>query len=175
MEMPEYSTRWPMNHVAYYCILGAIFVGGLLMVIVPHWLEWSWDKQIIPELGKALIITSVLGFTIEPSLRKALARNVFAAAFGYLMPEDVREQLIEIASQRLLCIEHRMNVSITYLDTDYVKVTVSAERVFKNVGVSPMLHGAMTWVDEWGNGNTSKILRCEVTSVGGKRKENVST
>ena len=62
-----------------------------------------------------------------------------------------------------------MDVRIKALPNNSVKVIVTVERHFTNVGNAPILHRAMAWIDEWGFSEKSEILRCAISGRNGKR------
>jgi hypothetical protein len=160
-----------MNRVVYRLILGAIFILGCAEIVVPIQLGWTWDRGLLLEFGKAFVIAGILGFTIEPWMRKALARDVFSAAFGYYMPNDFKAEIARITSGRKICIKHIMDVKIEEIDQNSVRITLLVERHFTNIGVWPVLHRAMIWVDEWGYPEPSEIIRCEIFNEKGNRSK----
>jgi hypothetical protein len=139
-----------------------LIVAGVLGLISHELVGFSWDRNIVPEAGKALIIAGVLGFLIEPWLRKAMAQDVFRAAFGYDMPEEFREELVRIASHRIICIRHLMEVRIIETNNDMLRITLTIEREFKNVGSRPVLLRAFVHRDEWGFDDPTMVTRCEI-------------
>ena len=141
--------RWQADGF-HRIILALLLLVGLVLIVVPSLNEWVWDHGVLSELGKALVIAGILGFTIEPWLRKALARDVFSAAFGYHMPDDFKAEIARIANYKVICTKHIMDVRIRALESDKVRVRVTIERHFKNIGSAPTCHRAMIWIDEWG-------------------------
>lgn len=78
----------------------------------------------LTELSYAMVIFGALGLTIEPTMRKALARDVFRAAFGYHMPDDFKTEIARIASHTIICTKHLMDVEIEDIENDRVKVNL---------------------------------------------------
>jgi len=74
-----------------------MLVFGAAMIIVPPVLEWQWDRGIIRDFGIAVSITAMLGFTIDRWLKTQIARDVFEAALGYILPHEFREEVARIA------------------------------------------------------------------------------
>jgi hypothetical protein len=153
---------WPMDRVFYRIMLITIMIIGAVAIIVPSEYNWSFDHGIFVELGKAFIIAGILGFTIEPWMRKSLARDVFSAAFGYHVPDDFKTEIARIAGFSIICTKHIMDVKIRASRDDTLQVFVTIERHFENVGSSPALHRAMIWIDEWGFSEKSQILQCSI-------------
>jgi hypothetical protein len=163
---------WLINIIVsrYRILLFMFLILGMGLIFIP--LRFGVDYYgIPPELGKALIVAFVLGITIEPWMRKAIAKDVFSAAFGYYMPQDFKDQIARIASHRIICTKHIMDVRIKELNSDEVQIIVTVERHFENIDTLPKLHRAMTWVDEWGSQQPSKITRCEIFGKSGVRSK----
>jgi hypothetical protein len=55
------------------------------------------------ELSNALFIAGALGLSLEPWMRKAVARDDFRAAFGYNFPRDFKDEIARISDVRVLC------------------------------------------------------------------------
>ena len=91
------------------------------------------------ELSNAFFIAGFLGLSLERSMRKAAARDVFRAAFGYNFPPDFKDEIARISDVRVLCTRHLMDVRIQEIDNDTVRVTLIVERHFKNIGRRPAL------------------------------------
>jgi hypothetical protein len=149
--------NFPLERIIHLICLVVIFVFGAILVFFLQEGVWA-------ELGKALIVAGVLGVTIEPWLRKAFARDVFRAAFGYNMPEDFKDKVAEIASRRIICTKHILDVRIQELPNDQVRVLTTIERTFENIGNFPVLHKNTFDIDEWGFSEQTQILRCEIRS-----------
>ena len=164
--------RWPKDET-HRISLAIIVVFGLAGVVLhPLIFPANWDEGVLPEVGKAFLIAGILGFTIEPWLRRAFARDVFSAAFGYHMPDDFKQEIARISGYRTICIKHIMNVKIKTIDENHVSINVVIERTFHNIGSERHSFSASTWVDEWGiSGNPSKIVRCEIFTQDGESKQ----
>ncbi len=155
---------------AHRILLAIIVVIGLCAVISdPLLFPSHWDNGVLAEAGKAFVIAGILGFTIEPWLRLAFAKDVFSAAFGYHMPDDFKREIARISGYRTICIKHIMNVRIREIDANHVSINVVVERTFQNFGSDTQPFSASTWIDEWGIlGNPSAIVRCEIFTQDGQ-------
>src|SRR5258707_13827956 len=60
----------------------------------------------LEHLFMALTISGVLGLIIEYTLHQQIAKDVFEAAIGYLLPEELRDELRWVAGQPFLCEKH---------------------------------------------------------------------
>ena len=75
-----------------------------------------FPKSVLEHLGTAIFIASVLGFTIDWWLKKQITEDVFQAAMGYELPNDLREELRNVYSNHIICEDHAQTVSITPID-----------------------------------------------------------
>jgi hypothetical protein len=155
---------WWSGRANHRLILAGLLLIALLWETLPiRPPDASAYSHIRDELLVATVIAGILGFTLEPSMRRAFAKDVFAAAHGYSMPDDFKLEISRIANQRVICIKHIMEVRIREHDAEYVSVNVLVERIFQNISSSTEPVRAFTWVDEWGRKNApSKINRCEI-------------
>jgi hypothetical protein len=164
------GSRWPVGDVKYRLLLLSVFVIGLVLVLVPSLYSWDkWDYGIPSELGKAAIIAGILGFTIDPWIRTALARDVFSAAFGYYMPDDFKTEIRRIVDHKVLCTKHIMDVRIQDTADGNVKITIDVVRTFLNIGTFSVPIKAMVWLDELGFDEPIEILKCEVSNKRGTK------
>jgi hypothetical protein len=158
-----------MDGRLHWALLITLIAVGLLGIVAHEILEIAWDKNIIPEIRKAILVAGILGFSIEPWLRRSMAKDVFRAAFGYHMPAEFRDELYRIASHRVICIRHVMEVKIVESENDMLRVTITIEREFQNIGNRPILQRASVHRDEWDFDEPTVISRCEIRR--GKRKK----
>lgn len=147
-------------------MLGAFFVFGIIFIVIPHLWNWSWDHGIISEIGIALLVASILGFTIDRWLKAELRTDAFLAAIGHILAPEFRAEVARIIGYRLVCEQHFSFVEIEFVEIEHVrsnvlKVTSSSERTIRNKSayVQPIRNYAH--IDEWGYAEgTSKILEC---------------
>jgi hypothetical protein len=164
--------QWPKDETHRLILAAIVLIGIGALIFDPIVFPSSWDNAILSEAGKAFIIAGILGFTIEPWLRRAFARDVFSAAFGYHMPDDFKQEIAKISSYRLICTKHIMNVRIQSVDDKYVSINVVIQRTFENFGADAREFRASIWIDEWGVPNhRSEIVRCEIFTQDGECKQ----
>lgn len=105
-------------------------------------LKWT---ELIPELGKAFIIASVLSLTVDFVLKKRLEselkEDVFKAAMGYLFPEEIRDEVKWFYNFPLLASRRDHYITIEKINDQYVDV-ISADK--------PADIEVQIWGDEWG-------------------------
>src|SRR5436309_13887377 len=88
--------RVPLALVAL-AILGLLFQILLHEYAKKYWLEWAFT--LADELTKAFIIAVFLGVIVDVAIKMELARDVFEAAIGYLLPPELRPSLKWIYDQ----------------------------------------------------------------------------
>ena len=120
--------------------------GSLWHQVIP----WSWLAHLAEALCPPLFTAGILGLTVDTFLKRELARDVFVAAFRYVLPDELKEEVHRIISYKFLCIESTTIVSISSLSNDLVRVEIRHERTFKNItGHTEPFSGTFA-LDEWG-------------------------
>jgi hypothetical protein len=154
------STRW---------VLAAAFILGVVLVGVDHAYEPTLDFGIIHELGVALIVAAIIGFAIDVTLTKAVARDVFKATLGHILRDEFRAEVTRITGYKFLCERHVLVVEIKLLPDHVVEVTTSIERHITNITAYPEKYRAYLYIDEWGFPiGVSQILECYLLIDGKK-------
>jgi hypothetical protein len=86
-----------------WAILAVFLVFGLALIFIPHFFEWRWDYGIVPEIGVALVVASILGFTIDRWLKAEIRRDVFLASIGHVLLPEFRDEVSRIVGYVLIC------------------------------------------------------------------------
>jgi len=81
-----------------------------------------------------LFTAGVLGLTVDTFLKREFARDVFVAAFRYVLPDELKEEVCRIIG--FLCIDSLSVGTITTLPHNLVRVHISPERTCKNITVA---------------------------------------
>jgi len=150
-----------------WLVLLGFLLFGLFLIIVPHVWLWQWDYGITPEIGVALLVTAILGFTIDRWLKAELRTNAFLAAIGHILAPEFRAEVSRIIGYKLVCERHTLLVEITLLSPNVVKVTSSTERVIRNKSTYPTSIKNYAHIDEWGYADgKSEIQDCEMELEG---------
>jgi hypothetical protein len=123
---------------------------GLTLIFFPHFYQWQWDHGIVPEIGVALLVASILGFTIERWMRAELRRDVFLAAVGHLLPPEFRAEVSRIIGYTVICERHLLLVTIDNIGNGVVRITSSVERTIRNRSAYPQDIKNITHIDDWG-------------------------
>jgi hypothetical protein len=110
------------------CITAVGAAGSLWHQDIP----WSWLAHLAGALSPPLFTAGILGLTVDIFLKRELARDVFVAAFRYILPDELKEEVQRIISYKFLCIDSTTIVSISAPSNDIVRVEIKHERTFKN-------------------------------------------
>jgi hypothetical protein len=137
---------------------------GLALIFLPHFFGWKWDHGIVPEIGVAFLIASILGFTIERWMRAELRRDVFLAAIGHMLPPVFRAEVSRIIGYHLICEKHLLLINLEHAGDGLAKITISIERTIRNRSAYPQRISNMAHIDEWGyqQAGRSQILECSL-------------
>ena len=134
------SIYWKLGLAAVLAIAGLHFA---------HFLPWQWAVQLAEHIATAILIACILGLTIDLWLKKQLTEDVFSAAMGYELPEDLRKEVRYVYGNKLLCKHHQQNAEIVDLDNGFVSIIVGCERTFENIGETPQTLPLSVGIDEW--------------------------
>lgn len=107
----------------------------------------------------AIAIACIIGATIDLYLKRKLAEDVFEAAFGYALPNDLKEEMRAIYSNKVICKKHIQHVKLEKVGEDKVRITVSLERELQNVTDNTENFSPKLGINDWFlAGYTSRIL-----------------
>jgi len=114
-------------------------------------IKWTDLSQ---ELGKALIIASILSATVDIFLKKRLAseitRDAFKAAMGYVFPEEIRDEVRWFYGFPLLASRRAHHFTLTRIHgTDYVQVVSSDNATIRNISNTVAVIEVQIHADEW--------------------------
>jgi hypothetical protein len=155
--MPRRARPTQLGRYVLLALVG--FAGAGLIILADTWLPDGFWKSGSEHVGSAIIIAALLGLTIDWWLKKQITEDVFEAAMGYELPEDLREEIRYVYGNRVLCVDHSLTVEIIDLnDGQHVAVQVGIERGFQNISQTQQEIPLQLAVDEWLDGPPSAIL-----------------
>lgn len=99
--------RWGVSALLF--VIALLGAGGVALTF-PRGL---WQNVYFEHLSMAVAVAAFIGLFIELTLQRQLARNVFEAALGYLLPERLRTELRWIYNQQVIATQH-YEVHITH-------------------------------------------------------------
>jgi len=107
-------------------ILAGLAIAGIISNAISHYLPY-WLEPIAKELGTALIVSAVLGATVDFFFKEELARNAFLAAFRYVLPGEFKDEVAKILTYPFIGTDHTWKVKIEKL-ADFTLVTTTVEK-----------------------------------------------
>lgn len=151
----EIGGKWPR-----WTTLLALAFGGVGLMSV-------WSSGIAHSIGEALLVSAVLGFTIDRWFKQELVHDVFQAAVGAILRPELREEVNWIVGFKWLAIKCKLHLKIEDMGGGIVKVTSTSERVVENISSHPEKTRAAIATDEWGvKDRVSQILQCALVKDG---------
>ncbi len=150
-------------------VLGGI--GLLIIVIVTEDSEFNHLlKQISPEIGKAFLIASGLGVTVDAAIKMRLIRDAMETALGYTLPAELRDGLKWLYGMKLLCIPSTLQIKLAYCGLDDgLEVTPKYRRTLRNITNNMESLKPYTHIGEYLFSNKASeitLLRYEVDNDG---------
>jgi hypothetical protein len=166
------SRRLPRDRSPVVALVVLALVGLVLTAVDWNELGLSWS-HIRTALGESFIVAAALGLTVDFFYKRALARDAFQASLGYLLPEELKDELRWIYAQQIICVEHQQQVTVRWLDDEEasprrVRVDHELFRTMRNVSNEPFEHPTFASVEEWFRGEASDVDLVEAV-VRGKR------
>jgi len=145
-----------------WAVLFVFLVLGAVLIFVPHFWEWQRDYGITSEIGIALLVASILGFTIHRWMSAELRTDVFLAAIGHVLPQEFRAEVSRIIGYNLICERHSLLIKIESVGGGLVRITSHVERDVRNRSAYPQSIRNVTHIDEWGYQETgnAEIVEC---------------
>jgi hypothetical protein len=145
-----------------WAILALFLMLGLALIVIPHFFEWQWDYGITPEIGIALLVASILGFTIDRWMKAELRTDVFLASIGHILAPEFRAEVSRIVGYSLICERHFLLIKIKSIGTGLVRITSHVERTIRNRSAYPQSIRNITHIDEWGyqKAGASEVVEC---------------
>jgi hypothetical protein len=143
------------------------FVGVVLVALMEP--GGKWEHKLGEHLAMGIAVAGLIGFLIEVTLHKRFADNVFKAAVGYLLREDLRGELEWIYEQTILCTELNATVHLEHHD-GLVKVTSTLKRTLKNISLRRQPVVLRGGADEWFvKDKPTKVIEATYRKLGDKK------
>src|SRR3954463_8502585 len=75
---------------------------GVLLIISPHITQGLNEllTSFVEEIGKALVVACVLGLVVDRAIKKDLVKDAVSSAIGYLLPEQLRNEMHWVYGQK---------------------------------------------------------------------------
>jgi hypothetical protein len=138
------------GQVLIWIYLTAMAVIGVAGIIYAPDLPWEAVRAPSKDIASALLTAAILGATADRFFHAELARDVFRAAFRYVLPDEIKDEVNRIIDYRPLCIAHNSSVTIEEtLTYRVVKVTLRSERKIKNISRHTEQIRNILTLDDW--------------------------
>jgi hypothetical protein len=131
-------------------VLGLVLVGasGYVKEYLPP--EWGAHlPDIVAHIGIALLVAAVLAWIVDRSLKQDLISDAVAAAIGYLLPKQLKDELRSLYDQKFIA-SQTFNVRLEHFPDK--KLVVFHGSYFRNVRNSSGEKAKLTiggGIDEW--------------------------
>lgn len=150
-------------------ILLASGLSGLALIMFPHVDNYHvlWEGT-VTELGKALVIAAVLGAIIDGALKRDLVRDAVSASIGYLLPEQLRNEMHWVYGQKVIA-NQTWHMTLNHVpEHRTVIVRGTYDRVIRNITDETQKVRLAGGTDEWCNA----IQKGEITTAEYRRFKN---
>jgi hypothetical protein len=149
--------------LGFLIIFGIALIGGPNIWHAETGLE-VWGRDVIRDIGIAVFSAALLGLTVEWWMRKDFADDVFRASVGYILPQELREQINWITGHKFMATRTSCTIDVSIVGCGIVKITSEIDRKIKNITSVAQKHEVSKKVDDWGRGDfRSEILECVLT------------
>src|SRR5215475_10506723 len=119
--------------VKLWAILGAMLVFGVILLLSAEAWPWKSLEKTAEGLGIALLTAALLGISVDRLLKIELARDVFHAAFQYVLPPELKDEVARIINYKFLCIKHHTVFNVIREGDNLVRVEICVEQTLKNI------------------------------------------
>jgi|SRR5712664_1391087 len=157
----------PIRKLPIWVLLLITFLLGVVVILSAAYFEIHRDFGIVHEIGVAFMVAAILGWTIDFTLKSAIAEDVFRATLGHILRPEFRNEVSRITGYKFICERHVLVVEVKLLPNHVVEVTTSIERSCRNITAYPEKHRAYISFDEWEFPNgPSKMIECQMSANG---------
>lgn len=147
------NSRFGLLLILLFIGLGLLLFGGLVESLpnVVH--------TLVTHIGVAFIVVFLLGLTVDWFLKRDIVVDVFKAAIGWILPDELKAEMEWVYSQRIVAIKHVQWCEIKPLKENLVAVNITVKRTLENVSNSKIEFPIGLGIDEWFHeGNRSRII-----------------
>ena len=163
---------WPgWGVTGWLLVLGLLGVGVLLLGKRFEWFFGSW-RVVWDGVGIGIITASALGVTVDRFLKQEILEEVFKAAFGYVLPEQLKPAARWIYGQKLIYENFTALYEFSECsgNPDALILTVEINRTLRNVTKHNEDATLGLNVDDYGIAPCVKILEFGYRPEGGDGK-----
>ncbi len=156
MDTKQYEAQKKARQQRVHLSLLCLFLAGLFLLQV--------DLPFNEHIGIAFIIAAILGITVDIYLKQNLANDAVSAALGYLLPDELKDELRWIYDQKFLATQ-TFNVRLEHIpEKKIVVMHGSVVRKIKNISNEKANVVFSGGAEEWFHPHaTSEITKCGYT------------
>jgi hypothetical protein len=96
-------------------------------------LPWEWVRHLIRDLSVALFVAAFLAMTVDRFFKAAFARDAFYAAFSYVLPSELKQEINRIINYKFLCDKHDTIIKLVPITSDLIRLEISTEGTMRNI------------------------------------------
>jgi hypothetical protein len=140
-------------------------LAGIVLLLAWFWISQGGAdfindsyRQFAEKVLEALFIASALAVTVDMFLKKQIAKDVFSASIGYILPAFLRDEMKAIYSNDIICVSHSLNLTLTPIENSLIQVDISIRRTIQNKGSSNRDVELNVDFDEWFSGKGHSAL-----------------
>jgi hypothetical protein len=149
-------------------ILGAMLILGVIALLISEALPWKALEKTSEGVGIALLTAGLLGLSVDRILKIELARDAFQAAFRYVLPLELKDEVARIINYKFLCTKHH---GVIRMNDDVVRVDISIERTIKNISGHTETYKSLLHLDEWGFAGLASTVTLCIAEYDGQKYE----
>lgn len=123
------------------------------------------ETGVLHEVGIALLISALLGGSIDFYLHRSIAKDAFEGAMGYFLPEEIKESVRFIGSMEWFAVEFSLTVQLEITEDDLVRCTLKTRKLLRNISSMTLPMRSNIHVDDWGHKKQAEIISCVVRAA----------
>ena len=131
---PETIEKWgrllTLAILLIFAVVGWLLIDDYLEPLHNLATRETFAPEYFKRICEALAIASLIGLTVDISLKKELSREVFLASIGYVLPEELRPEMRWLCRLDTLCTEDRIDFSFTEIpEKKLLQVDIKAKAI----------------------------------------------
>jgi hypothetical protein len=127
-----------------------MFVGGIILNVISPSLPWELLNHLLRDFSIALFVAALLAISVDRFFRTEFAKDVFNAAYSYLLPDELKQEIKRIIETKFVCVRHYMVLELKPIGNGLFRLEISIERTIKNISAYKQEINASFATDEWG-------------------------
>jgi hypothetical protein len=143
----SFMQRWGLRLILFSVFLISVLIWRSIPDLFPAYPGFWVD--LLEGVLEAIAIAMVIGITVDVALKKAFGREVFLASVGYILPTELRPEMVWLCQLNELCTQDTMICKLIPLGNYCIRFQVHRTQVVKNIGRRAYDLPLGLAVDEW--------------------------